>query len=74
MSFPILLSPKNDLSLRPIEFLDTEMYRASREIRKMQRLQKKVLTTWIENKQDVKDLPYPNNGCKPKTELILENR
>ena len=36
-------------SWSPQLYLDTNIYKASREIRKMQRLNSNVLTTWYEN-------------------------
>lgn len=40
---------KNEVSLLPQEYLETDIYKASREIKKMQRLSSKILTLWYEN-------------------------
>lgn len=42
---------KNELAKMPEVYLDTDMYRASREIKKMQRLHDNILTTWIEKNE-----------------------
>ena len=34
----------------PVSYLDTDIYKASREIRKMQKLNSNILTTWYEVK------------------------
>ena len=39
------------------EYLDTDIYRASNEIKKMQKLSSNVLTTWCNIKPDIKALP-----------------
>lgn len=39
---------KNEISVLPQTYLDTDIYKASREIKKMQRLDSKILTTWYE--------------------------
>ncbi len=38
-----------NLSLLPQIYLDTDIYKASREIKKMQKLEHSILTTWIES-------------------------
>ena len=38
----------NEVSLLPQEYLETDIYKASREIKKMQRLNSNILTTWYE--------------------------
>ena len=40
---------KNEVSLLPQEYLETDIYKASREIKKMQKLSSKILTLWYEN-------------------------
>jgi hypothetical protein len=39
---------KNSLSVLPQEYLETDIYRASREISKMQKLSSNVLTIWLD--------------------------
>lgn len=47
--FRAIWKAENDLmNIPPQEYLDTKMYKASREIKKMQRLESNILTTWIE--------------------------
>ena len=38
------------------EYLETDIYKASREIKKMQKLSSKVLTTWYDNIPGGKEL------------------
>ena len=40
---------KNEVSLLPQEYFETDIYKASREIKKMQKLSSKILTLWYEN-------------------------
>lgn len=40
---------KNEVVLLPQKYLETDIYKASREIKKMQKLSSKVLTTWYDN-------------------------
>ena len=44
----ILRQPRNEIS-SPQEYLETDIYKASREIKKMQKLGSKILTSWYEN-------------------------
>lgn len=48
---------KNEVTLLPQKYLDTDIYRASREIRKMQKLTSNILTVWYEGKNNGKLLP-----------------
>ncbi len=48
---------KNEITLPPQKYLDTDIYRASREIRKMQKLASNILTVWYEGKNNEKLLP-----------------
>lgn len=50
------LSKKRDnaVSVLPQEYLSTDIYKVSREIKKMQKLEAKILTTWIETKNGTK--------------------
>ena len=43
---------KNEVALLPQEYLETDIYKASREIIKMQKLNSNVLTTWYDNIPD----------------------
>ena len=45
----LVLKQQIKTSWSPQLYLDTNIYKASREIRKMQRLNSNVLTTWYEN-------------------------
>ena len=46
----VLLAAQNiDLSLIPQKYLETNIYTASRKIRKMQRLNSNILTLWYDN-------------------------
>lgn len=38
--------PERKLKLMPVPYLDTDIYRASRQIRKMQKLNSNILSTW----------------------------
>lgn len=40
---------KNEVGVLPKEYLDTDIYKASREIKKMQKLNSNILSTWYEN-------------------------
>ena len=48
-----VLVPKEDnsIALKPQFYFDTDIYKASREIKKMQRLKKGILTIWYENSE-----------------------
>ena len=47
---------KNEVVLLPQKYLETDIYKASREIKKMQKLSSKVLTTWYDNIPGGKEL------------------
>ena len=50
-NLPVLFKDKaNDVALLPQVYLDTDIYRVSREIKKMQKLKSNILTTWYEFK------------------------
>ena len=49
---------KNEVSLLPQEYLETDIYKASREIKKMQKLNSNVLTTWYDIISERNELPY----------------
>ncbi|MCI6782322.1 MAG: hypothetical protein MR594_01635, partial [Lachnospiraceae bacterium] len=51
---------KNEVSLLPQEYLETDIYKASREIKKMQKLNSNVLTTWYDIIPERNELPYKN--------------
>ena len=51
--------PKKETSLLPQEYLETDIYKASREIKKMQKLNSNVLTTWYDIVPETRsELPY----------------
>ena len=51
----LLLGENNnkELQVLPQEYLSTDIYKASREIKKMQRLNDNILSTWIENPVEI---------------------
>lgn len=49
---------KHEVSLLPQEYLETDIYKASREIKKMQKLNSNVLTTWYDIIPERNKLPY----------------
>ena len=53
----ILNKKKNEVSKLPQEYLETDIYKASREIKKMQKLSSKVLTTWYDIVPERNELP-----------------
>lgn len=55
---------KNEVSLLPKEYLETDIYKASREIKKMQKLSSNVLTTWYDNAPKKNGLPLKNSYKK----------
>lgn len=44
-----ILSSNNTVAVAPREYLETDIYKVSREIKKMQRLESNILTTWYED-------------------------
>ena len=51
--------PKKEKSLLPQEYLETDIYKVSREIKKMQKLNSNVLTTWYDIVPETRnELPY----------------
>lgn len=42
----VIKQAKKEIALLPQEYLETDIYRASREIKKMQKLNSNILTTW----------------------------
>ena len=46
---PIALKRQTNISLVPQKYLDTDIYKASREIKKMQKLNSNILTSWYED-------------------------
>ena len=54
-NLPVLAAKTNkSISKRPQLYLDTDIYVASREIKKMQKLHSNILTTWYEIDNDQK--------------------
>lgn len=47
---------KNEIELLPQEYLETDIYKASREIKKMQKLSSNVLTSWYDIALEKKEL------------------
>lgn len=45
---PLAVRENTDVSLLPQEYLDTNIYKASREVKKMQKLSSNILVTWYE--------------------------
>ena len=52
---------KSEVALLPQEYLETDIYKASREIKKMQKLNSNVLTTWYDIVPEGNELSYKNN-------------
>lgn len=48
---------KGDLMIKPKLYTDTDIYKASRELRKMQKLNSNILTTWYDSIPDLIYLP-----------------
>lgn len=46
---PLALKQQTDVAILPQMYLDTNIYRASREIKKMQKLSSNILSVWYEN-------------------------
>lgn len=51
-----ILSRDNAVAVAPQEYLETDIYKVSREIKKMQRLESNVLATWYEEQKDKKGI------------------
>ena len=68
-------TPKNEIQVLPQEYLSTDIYKASREIKKMQKISNNILSTWIESPvgEDIslsEDCNLVENGINgPKTEM-----
>lgn len=56
----VIMQAKNEIALLPQEYLETDIYKASREIKKMQKLNSNVLTTWYDVPEK-NGLPYKSN-------------
>lgn len=46
---PLALKQQTNIAVLPQTYLDTDIYKVSREIKKMQRLRKNILTSWYED-------------------------
>lgn len=46
---PLTLKKQTNITVLPKTYLDTDIYKASREIRKMQKLNSNILTSWYED-------------------------
>ena len=51
-----MLSTNNAIAIAPQEYLETDIYKVSREIKKMQRLESNILTTWYEERNSKKGI------------------
>lgn len=61
---PNALSFKNSetgLTIKPELYLSTDIYAASRELKKMQKLNSNILSTWYDNISGIKKLPEKKN-------------
>lgn len=52
---------ENEIALLPREYLETEIYKASREIKKLQKLQQKILTVWYDKPLNINSISHKNN-------------
>ena len=56
---PLMVRQTNDeITLLPQEYLETDIYNVSREIKKMQKLNSNILTTWYDVIPERNALPY----------------
>ena len=46
---PLALKQQTNITVLPQTYLDTDIYKASREIKKMQKLSSNILTSWYED-------------------------
>ena len=53
-----ILSRNNTVATTPQEYLETDIYKVSREIKKMQRLESNILTTWYEERGTKKEIGH----------------
>ena len=61
-------SKKNEVQVLPQEYLSTDIYKASREIKKMQKISNNILSTWIEPPAKEDD-PLNGDCGLPKHEI-----
>ena len=52
---------KNDVAVMPQKYLETDIYKASREIKKMQKLSSNILSTWYDGASKGNALMYKDN-------------
>ena len=57
----LLEDEKKQISKPPTKYIETDIYKASREIRKMQKIHNKILTIWIETDDYIEELPMIGN-------------
>lgn len=57
----ILQQVKNEISLPPQRYIETDIYKLSREIKKMQKMNSNILTTWYNTVPNNNALPYKND-------------
>jgi hypothetical protein len=48
----LIILDKAEIDLKPVLYLETDIYRASRELKKLQRVNKGILTKWIDGIED----------------------
>lgn len=61
-SNPLMVSQtKKEVALLPQKYLETDIYKVSREIKKMQKLRANVLTTWYDIVHEKNGLSYKND-------------
>ncbi|MCR5154664.1 MAG: hypothetical protein K6B75_07445, partial [Lachnospiraceae bacterium] len=58
----IIIKPVDEtaLTIKPILYSNTDIYKVSREIRKMQKLKQDILTTWMPNIPGISPFPKDN--------------
>lgn len=69
-----ILSRNNTATVAPREYLETDIYRVSREIKKMQRLESNILAAWYEERESKREIDsrhyLPDNTTKSRNHVI----
>ena len=52
------------LSVKPKLYTSTDIYKASRELKKMQKLQTNILSVWYDNVSGIKELKQKDKNVK----------
>lgn len=69
-----ILSRNNTATVAPREYLETDIYRVSREIKKMQRLESNILAAWYEERESKREIDsrhyLPDNTTKSRDHVI----